>query len=182
MSVDDSSWVAGAGLLLISFLNVNYLTNRLAIIESYLRHDHIDVLILCETHTTDSFDASIAGYQLFRFDSPLSYSGMLLYVKEGLDFNVLNASSINRHDCITFTVNTERHNIQISALYVSPSTKACISLFPEVVDSRVLVGDFNAKHKTFGCINSNISGRALKKFTQEYSFLILNSKSHTFLP
>ena len=55
MSVDDSSWVAGAGLLLISFLNVNYLTNRLAIIESYLRHDHIDVLILCETHTTDSF-------------------------------------------------------------------------------------------------------------------------------
>ena len=180
MSVDDSSWVAGAGLLLISFLNVNYLTNRLAIIESYLRHDHIDVLILCETHTTDSFDASIAGYQLFRFDSPLSYSGMLLYVKEGLDFNVLNASSINRHDCITFTVNTERHNIQISALYVSPSTKACISLFPEVVDSQVLVGDFNAKHKTFGCINSNNSGRALKKFTQEYSFLILNSKSHTF--
>ena len=180
MSVDDSSWVAGAGLLLISFLNVNYLTNRLAIIDSYLRHDHIDVLILCETHTTDSFDASIAGYQLFRFDSPLSYSGMLLYVKEGLDFNVLNASSINRHDCITFTVNTERHNIQISALYVSPSTKACISLFPEVVDSQVLVGDFNAKHKTFGCINSNISGRALKKFTQEYSFLILNSKSHTF--
>ena len=61
-----------------------------------------------------------------------------------------NASSINRHDCITFTVNTERHNIQISALYVSPSTKACISLFPEVVDSQVLVGDFNAKHKTFG--------------------------------
>ena len=99
---------------------------------------------------------------------------------EGLDFNVLNASSINRHDCITFTVNTERHNIQISALYVSPSTKACFSLFPEVVDSQVLVGDFNAKHKTFGCINSNISGRALKKFTQEYSFLILNSKSPTF--
>ena len=75
MSVDDSSWVASAGLLLISFLNVNYLTNKLAIIESYLRHDRIDVLILCETHTTDCFDASIAGYQLFRFDSPLSYFG-----------------------------------------------------------------------------------------------------------
>ena len=85
VGVDDSSWVAGAGLL-ISFLNVNYLTNKLAIIESYLRHDRIDVLILCETHTTDCFDASIAGYQLFRFDSPLSYSGMLLYVKRGSRF------------------------------------------------------------------------------------------------
>ena len=56
---------AGAGLLLISFLNVNFLTNKLAIIESYLRHDRIDVLILCETHTNDRFDASICWLSTF---------------------------------------------------------------------------------------------------------------------
>ena len=162
--------------LTISYLNANFLSNKVEIIEKFLADERIDVLILAEAHIHDEFNIDIKDYQIFRFDTPDAYSGMALFVLDGVDFSVVDASSTERHDCITFRVG----GLQLSAFYVSPSSLASVGSLPYVTDSHILVGDFNAKHTTFGCKTSNDSGRALKRFTQDNSLLLINSSAHTF--
>ena len=72
----------------------------------------------------------------------------------------------------------------ILATIYCPDGNPNIKLFRKIhsLSNKVIfLGDFNAKHKSFGCAQPNSSGPVLVQITKELKLLYLNSTEHTYL-
>ena len=165
----------------ISYLNVNYLANKIRIIEHFISNSLVDILVLTETHTTSTFSCSFPGYQFISLHVPNSYAGMVILIKDNLNFEIESFTSSNKHDLALINLFLSNNIVlRIAALYISPSTTAELFIDPQIAQADVILGDLNAKHFCFGNKSTNKSGKTTLSFIHQHNFLLLNDNTPTF--
>ena len=142
-----------------------------------------DVICVEETFLKDQIQSpKLDGYNIIRKDCLSNEKGGLaIYIKVGLNFNVLDVTEIPNIEFQGIEINTLNGHLKIFNLYITPSYKfkkeVIQGIFPH--KRSILVGDLNAHNKIWGCSETNFRGKIIEEILIENNLIILNTGQAT---
>lgn len=159
--------------LKISCFNANGLVLRKDEISNYVIDNDFDIMLISETHLAKGqhYPGKPQNYSFFRADHPSDTcrGGAGLLIKNSIRFSfdpkfTVTSESIQ---AVGVTVATNTGNVFVAAVYCPPNcpdtNQECFSRFFQGVPHRFIIGgDWNAKHRSFGCRLTTTKGRHLR--------------------
>jgi len=138
-----------------------------------------DILCVQETFLKEKMQVpKIEGYDTIRKDC-ISHQkgGLVIYIKIGLNSKVLDIEDIIHIEIQGIEIKTEIGHLKIYNVYLPPghnvSKKDLQKIF---INKRTLmVGDFNAHNKVWGCSYNNFRGNTVEEIVTESNMVILNT-------
>jgi exonuclease III len=132
--------------------NLNGFYARLAELQNFLSTTPNPPHIIClqETRVRPNKKIKINGYNIERKDkanSTAGHGGLVVAIKEGLTYSVVETPAESEILTITFKVNNVLYSLV--NVYISPTSTRVTSQLLEIMDSiktthSIIVGDFNA--------------------------------------
>ncbi|XP_060537419.1 uncharacterized protein LOC132708826 isoform X2 [Cylas formicarius] len=145
------------------------------------------IVIINESFLLPHIKISLPGFSFVREDRPDCYGGIIVFVRYGIKYGVLDVSAIQRvQRCqvIGITVNS----FTLVAVYNPPDLRVSRSILDQLLELSngspvVFIGDFNAHNLAWGSrIASRVgieSGKVILDFIQDNGLLILNDGNAT---
>lgn len=137
--------------LVISYLNIRSLRNKLIDIETYIKKENIDILTLTETwlYPNESPFIFIQGYSAIHECRKIGRGGgVSIFLKEELNFNILESESVENCEFIIIEITSVQPKPKIGIFYRPP--KVDISKFFQIINditgiynNLILLGDMN---------------------------------------
>ena len=156
-------------------------------LELYLHENDVDILACNETYLNQKRSFSITGYDIIRNDRSDGRGGGVAFlvkseiiINKQFDNNDFNIITDNEALAIEVELANGR-NITLATIYC-PNGRPNEKLFTKInglSDRVIFLGDFNSKHKMFGCAKQNQSGPILKGIVKKLNLYYLNNKEHT---
>ena len=140
-----------------------------------------DIICLQETLLRNvRSDFNIPGYKTIRRDRPdRAGGGLVTLVKDTLNFTELDSSQ--DIECIYIRVKSKCGYINVANVYLPPNSNFNKdNLSPFFQPKTVVVGDFNAKSKLWGCVYSDNRGRIIEDLLDENNFCCINDGQPTY--
>lgn len=168
--------------------NANGITtySHLLQFEHLLERENIHIASLNETHLNENHKTYFKNYLIYRNDRQDSRGGgVAIVVRRNVKHRLLNI--INTGGIENISIETEINNKKI-LVFSAYSPKYKNSFANDIIkltsfnEDFVILGDFNAKHSSWHCINSNTAGNVLFNLEQTNNFLIYYPNSPTFYP
>ena len=144
--------------------------------------NQIDILALNETFLKPKFKFHLPGYDIYKNARPVgTKGGVAILVKKGI---IVNQEWKNEHfnvitDNEALAIETELQNwdkVILATIYCRngyPSSR----LFRMIValsNQVIFLGNFNSKHKQFGCVKPNKSGQTLVNIVKDLKLFYVN--------
>src|ERR1043165_6728954 len=111
-----------------------------------------DIMCIEETFLKDKNDSPrIEGYSIVRKDCMTNArGGLATYIKEGLNYTILNTEEISHIEMQRIEIKTSRGHIHIVNAYITPSHKVGNDL-DKIFRTKqtIVVGDLNAQYNSF---------------------------------
>src|SRR6218665_1922947 len=124
-----------------------------------------DVVCIEETFLKEKHQSPrINGYDIIRKDrTNKEQGGLAIYIKIGLNFNVLSIQDNMNLEAQGIEIKTIHGHLKIINAYVPGNNVDKEDLEPICNNKRtILVGDFNAHNKMWGCTETRPRGRLLE--------------------
>ena len=152
--------------------------------------NQIDILALNETFLKPKFKFHLLGYDIYKNDRLVgTQGGVAIMVKKG---TIVNEEWKNEHfnvitDNEALAIETELQNsdkIILATIYCTkgnPSLRL-FRIINALLKQVIFLGDFNSKHKQFGCVKPNTSGQTLVNIANDLKLFYVNQlgpKRHT---
>lgn len=156
-------------------------------LKNFLINSPIDPDIICieETLMKENTQApKIKNYNVIRKHClTFNKGGLAIYIKIGLNFNVIDIEDIPNAEIQGVEIKTQLGYLKIYNIYLSPShTYSKSDIQKLFINKRtLLVGDFNAHNKMWGCSYNNFKGNTLQEILTETSMVILNTGQATHI-
>jgi len=155
---------------------INFLTNVI---------NPPDVVCVEETLLKAKTQApKINGYNVIRKDCTSNKKGgLVIYIKVGLNFTVLNTEEVLNTEIQGIEVKTINGHLKIFNTYLSPShTLAKEEIAKLFTHKRALiVGDLNAHSKLWGCPYTKPRGKIIEEILAEKNMVVLNTGKATYI-
>src|ERR1043165_2452631 len=144
-----------------------------------------DVICVEETFLKSKIESpKLDGYNIIRKDCISNErGGLAIYVKVGLNFNVLDVAEIPNIEIQGIEINTLNGHLKIFNSYITPSyqykKEEIQKIFPH--KRSILVGGFNAHNKLWGCSETNNRGIIIEEILTENNSVVLNTGQSTHI-
>ncbi|HMG39082.1 MAG TPA: reverse transcriptase domain-containing protein [Nitrososphaeraceae archaeon] len=144
-----------------------------------------DVICVEETFLkAQTQSPKLDGYNIIRKDCLSNErGGLAIYLKEGLNFSVLDVAEIPNIEIQGIEIKTLNGYLKIFNSYMTPSCKFkkedIQKIFPQ--KRSLLVGDFNAHSKLWGCSNTDQRGKIIEEILTENNLIVLNTGQSTYI-
>ena len=139
--------------------------------------NQIDILALNETFLKPKFKFHLPGYDIYKNDRLVgTKGGVAILVKKGI---IVNQEWKNEHfnvitdnEALAIEIELQNGDKVILATIYCPNGNPSLRLFRMInaLSKQVIfLGDFNSKHKQFGCVKPNKSGQTLLNIAKDHS-------------
>ena len=176
----------------IVFWNCQGLRPKRKKLQNYLLENQIDILALNETFLKPKFKFHLLGILdvsnqtnlvIYKNDRLANTKGgVAILVKKGI---IVNKECKNEHLYIItdnealaiIEIKLQNGEKDILATIYCPNGNPSLRLFRMInalSNQVILLGDFNSKHKHFGCVKSNKSGRTLVNISKDLELFYVN--------
>ena len=166
----------------IVFWNCQGLRPKRKELQNYLLENQIDILPLNETFLKPKFKFHLPGYDIYKNDRLVgAKGGVAILVKKGI---IVNQEWKNEHfnvitdnEVLAIEVELQNRDKVILATIYCPNGNRSLRLFRMInaLSKQVIFfGDFNSKHKQFGCVKPNKSGQTLVNIAKDLKLFYVN--------
>ena len=144
-----------------------------------------DVICVQESFLTGKAQSpKLDGFNIIRKDCLSSEKGgLVMYIKVGINFNVLDIEDISNIEMQGIEISTFSGHLKILNSYMSPSYNLkkddVQKIFPH--KRSILLGDFNAHNKLWGCSETKRRGRIFEEILTENNLIVLNTGQATHI-
>src|SRR5688572_6751693 len=124
------------------------------------------------------------GYNIIRKDCLSNErGGLAIYIKVGLNFNVLDVAEIPNIEIQGIEINTVNGHLKIFNSYMTPSYRLDKEDIQDIFPHKrsILVGDFNAHNKAWGDSETNKRGKFVEEILTENNLVVLNTGQATHI-
>ena len=152
--------------------------------------EKIDLFVCVESWLDSDENCNVSGFQTFRKDRTDSRGGgILILVRNNLAFHELRDFVCTEEDfeVTALRINNVQPTVDIFACYrpphTTPTQKTWNEIFEKVKRSKsaILVGDFNAHHKTWNCEKNDTAGDRLLESLNNSNLILHNPNTKTYL-
>lgn len=176
--------------LKICHWNANGLLNKWSELKSFIHKNNIDLMLINEVRASQKYKFKLHGYVNYRLDrpGPRAGGGLLILVKNNIKHSSLNLN-FNFTSLEAIGVKVE-NSLAIISVYARPVINGRVNVINNVdldelmncAPKVIALGDFNAKHQTWGCIASNRSGRAIHEYINNKHLAVIAPQNFTLYP
>ena len=164
------------------FWNCQGLRPKRKELQNYLLENQIDILALNETFLKPKFKFHFPGYDIYKNDRSVgTRGGVAILVKKGI---IVNQEWKNEHfniitdnEALAIEIELQNGEKVILATIYCPNGNPSIRLFRMInalSNQVIFLGDFNSKHKQFGCVKPNKSGQTLVNIAKDLKLFYVN--------
>ena len=166
----------------IVFWNCQGLRPKRKELQNYLLENQINILALTETFLKPKIKFYLPGYHVHKNDRLVGTKGeVAILVKKGI---IVNQEWKNDHfnvitdnEALAIEIELQNGDKVILATIYCPNENPSLDLFRMInalLKQVIFLGDFNSKHKQFGCVDPNKSGQALVNIAKDLKLFYLN--------
>ena len=166
----------------IVFWNSQGLRPKRKELQNYLPENQIDILALNETFLKQKLNFHLPGYDIYKNDrSVRTKGGVAILVKKGI---IVNQEWKNDHfnvitdnEALAIEIKLQNGDKVILAIIYCPNGNPSLTIFRMInaLSKQVIfLGDFNSKHKRFGCVKPNKSGQTLVNIAKDLKLFYVN--------
>ena len=162
--------------------NANGLRHNIGDLRHFINKNEIDLMSISETKLTEDIKIKFKNYNIIRKDRTAHGGGLALLIKNSVPYRIVNIKGTVsiEHLCIQL-----ENNLHIIAVYNPPINKFCAKDLETLtgIGSKVLIiGDFNARHTTWGNDINNTNGRTLYKYITDSNLIVQHTNEPTHFP
>ena len=144
-----------------------------------------DIVCVQETILKEKVQVpKIEGYDAVRKDCLIHQKGgLVIYIKIGLTFTVLNVEDIINVEIQGIEIKTEIGHLKIYNVYLPPGHNINKEDLQKIFINKrtIMVGDFNAHNKSWGCTKNNSRGNIIEEIIAKLNMVVLNTGQATFI-
>ena len=174
----------------IVFWNCQGLRPKRKELQNYLLENDIDILALKETFLQQKFKYHLPGYDIYKNDRLVgTKGGVAILVKKGIIVNQEwkndHFKVITNNEALGAEIQLQNGDKVILATIYCPNGNPSLRLsrlINALSKQVIFLGDFNSKHKRFGCVKPNKSGQTLLNIVKNLKLFYVNqlgSNRHT---
>lgn len=156
--------------LKILFWNARELNSKLTEFKTHLYLNDIDVACVCETFLKSTKPTQINGCKTIQVNrTKCRFGGLILFIRDVLVFEPVRISDMELLECsgvklgkvhiILVYLPGQSNDAVINRHLINDITKLNSSF-----TNKFIVGDFNARHRTWNCADNNRAGNLLNQF------------------
>ena len=164
----------------IVFWNCQGLRPKQKELHNYMLENQIDILALNETFLEPKLKFHLPGYDIYKNDRLVgTKGGVAILVKKGI---IVNQEWKNEHfnvitdnEALAIEIELQNGDKVILATIYCPNGNPSLRLFRMInaLSKQVIfLGDFNSKHKQFGCVKPNKSGQTLLNIAKDLNYFM----------
>jgi exonuclease III len=174
--------------LRVAHWNANGLHPYLDEVKLFLKHNHIDVMLISETHCTDRTYCSIPLYNIYYTNHPdaTAHAGTAIIIRRTISHCELPSFQLYYLQATSVNVTLLPFDLSISAVYCPPKHNIKAQHFTEffkTLGSKFIVGgDYNSKHAQWGARTTTTKGRELLKVIEQNKYNVLSTATPTYWP
>lgn len=167
--------------------NTRSLVSNWGEFKAYMIKNKPLIAALQETRFLDSDDINynfrISGYSLYRNNINVTprRGGTALYVSNHLLHHEIEITT--NFNVVAVQVRIAQKDFNILSIYIPPSTNVSYddlaSLFSNIPPQCMIVGDFNAHHRSWGCEHENTRGKHIHKLLDIHDLICINDRTPT---
>ena len=166
----------------IVFWNCQGLRPKRKELQNYLLENQIDILAPNETFLKPKFKFHLPGYDIYKNDRLIgTKGGVAILVKKGIivnqDWKNEHFNVITDNEALAIEIELQNGDKVILATIYCPNGNPSLRLFRMInaLSKQVIfLGDFNSKHKQFGCVKPNKSGQTLVNIAKDLKLFYVN--------
>lgn len=153
--------------LRITLWNANGVSRHKLELTQFLNNNHIDVMLISETHLTNKYKFQINGYLFYGTNHPdgKAHGGTGVLIRSRIKHNFHNEFATNYLQATSLILHFGHRHLTLAAVYCPPrftlSEDQFINFFNTLGDRFVAAGDYNAKHPYWGSRLVNPKGKQL---------------------
>ena len=144
--------------------------------------NQIDILALKKTFLEPKFKFHLPGYDMYKSNRlEVTKGGIASLVKKGI---IVNQEWKNEHfnvitdkEALAVEIELQNGDKVILATVYCPNGNPSLRLFRMInalSDQVIFLGDFNSKHKQFGCVKPNKFGQTLVNIAKDFKLFYVN--------
>ena len=179
--------------LKILFWNARGIQHKLFELYEFLDDNFVDLCCISETHLKPTIHLHAhPNYYIYRFDrTDTRLGGVLAIIRRNIKHDLMPSLNTALIETIGIEVHSQRRKIQIISCYVPGGASSDqirthfendVNILTRRNSCFFAVGDFNAKHASWNCNRSNLSGRILFEKAADNGYFVLHSADHTHHP
>lgn len=174
--------------LIIAEWNANGILNHVNEIETFLKLNYIDILLISETHLTNRSYLRIRDYDVITANQPdnRSHAGSAIIIKSTIKYEVAESITETFLQAAGVQITCDNSKVSIYAVYFPPrysvDCEQYDSFFQKLGNKFIVGGDFNAKHPWWGSRLANPKGNKLYKCICKNQYNTLSTGSPTYWP
>lgn len=131
----------------------------------------------------DSKYFRIPNYKILRKNRLEPYGGVMIGLRNGIEFKSINLSSSGSVECIGASIKVNEVFVSVVSTYIPPNGRCTArdlqTTLSQINEPFFLVGDLNAHGISWGSSRDSARGNILYDIIDEYQLVILNNGSHT---
>lgn len=144
-----------AGKLNILQWNCRSIIPKINRLKALIAINSLDIFCLNETWLVDTKFFRIPSFNIIRKDRNDSFGGVLVGIREGIQFKYLNFSFHTQIEYLVVSVQDRGLNFHIVCLYIPPNASFSIfdlkAILDKVPSPFFVLGDLNAHNFAWGC-------------------------------
>lgn len=168
----------------IATVNCNGWSRKRALIENLVTSEGIQILSISEIRTKPTTQVRILNFNIHCKHGPNQFGGTALAIANHLAFAPITIPDIFSHiHACGVRLSSKVGPIHIFSVYFQPQRDLPLDFLLYVLSfpKAIIMGDFNARHHSFGDHNTNKNGRTLADFLLGHNISRIPNSSPTFL-
>ena len=162
--------------------NTNGIQHKTFELTQVLNKLNIDICLINETKLIKKDKIYFANYKMLRKDREGENrgGGLIILIKHDIKF-----SQIQSKTTICESLGIKIDNTALFSIYQRPQSKINrdeINSLLNSCNSCIILGDFNARHRNWGCITNNSNGVQLNNFISSSSANLIFPTNYTYIP
>ncbi|KAL1123961.1 hypothetical protein AAG570_001731, partial [Ranatra chinensis] len=166
--------------------NIRGIKNNLTELLHTVQTHSVDIAIVTETHLNPRVNLYTPGYKLVRKDRLTKKGGGVAFlIKESIPYREMTIDSNSDTEIIGVQLKVNRRDLTIYNVYNPPNVCLENVFLRKLFSSRgtvIAAGDFNARHRLWGCQKKNKSGGVLYDFVMDRRAALVAPSNPTCVP
>lgn len=168
--------------------NANGLCQHRNEVETFIKNNQLDMLLVSETHFSERSYFNIQGFNLIKTNRPdgMARGGSAILIKSNIIYEELLQYQTIGIQATMIKIKCGAKPIVFSAIYCRPRDQLKLAdymeLFNQMGGAFIAGGDYNAKHTWWGSRINTTKGRELYKCLRDMNYMAISTGSPTYWP
>lgn len=150
-----------------------------------MESENLSPHIMCiqETFLKNPKTFELTGYTAIRNDrKDTPKGGLLILIKDGISYQEIQGSEKIECQIIQISTNKKGRTVQLVNIYNPPKNEMNLEEYNKIfkLKNAIIMGDFNAKSRSWGNDKENKEGLVLEKLIDEHDFVVINNGEPTY--